>query len=146
MFRLIGAALLVSLTPAAASAQVAPAEAAAQRVTIESYYRIKWGSLDEFKRLYERNHAPLLRELQKSGIIVAMKMDQPFTHMAGGVRWDLRVTITYRDAASAMDLDKPGHKLWEEATARLYRDKKKLDEEEARRFGLLEDHWDVVIG
>jgi hypothetical protein len=146
MFRLIGAILLVSLMPASSSAQVAPAETAVQRVTVEYYYRIKWGSLDEFKRLYERNHAPLLRELQKSGFIVAMKMDEPFTHLAGGVRWDLRVTITYRDAASAMDVDKPGQKLWEDATARLYPDKKKFEEEEARRFGLLEDHWDVVIG
>jgi hypothetical protein len=146
MYKLIGTILLASLTPAPSSAQVEPAEAAVQRVTVEYYYRIKWGSLDEFKRLYERNHAPLLRELQKSGIIVAMKMDEPFTHMAGGVRWDLRVTITYRDAASAMDVDKPGQKLWEEATKRLYPDKRKFEEEEARRFGLLEDHWDVVIG
>ena len=47
----------------------------------------------EFKRLYEKNHAPLLREMQKAGFIRSMRVDEPFTHLAGGPRWDLRVTI-----------------------------------------------------
>ena len=36
-------------------------------------------------------------------------------------------------------------KAFEAAKARLYPDKKKLDEDEARRFSLLEDHWDVIV-
>lgn len=141
-------AILLAFTPVPVAAQ-APAKATSAvpaTVTIESYYRIKWGGMDEFQRLYDRNHAPLLRELQKAGHIVAMKVDRPFTHMAGGARWDLRVTITYRDAAAAMDLDKAGQALWSASKARLYPDTATFDSEEARRFSLLEEHWDVVIG
>ncbi len=141
-------AALLFLSPIPAIAQPSPSSVAviAQRVTIESYYRIKWGSADEFERLYERNHAPLLREMQKAGLIVSMKVDRPFTHMAGGARWDLRVTITYRDSAAAMDMDPVGNALWKVTKARLYPDATKLDAEEARRFSLLEEHWDVIIG
>lgn len=141
-------AILLALFPVSVAAQPAgqAKPAIAGSVTIESYYRIKWGSADEFQRLYDRNHAPLLRELQKAGHIVAMKVDRPFTHMAGGARWDLRVTITYRDAASAMDLDKAGQALWSASKARLYPDTATFDTEETRRFSLLEEHWDVVIG
>lgn len=140
------AAWLVLLSPLPATAQPAAPPATVQPITIESYYRIKWGSAEEFDKLYERNHAPLLRELQKAGQIVAMKIDRPFTHMAGGVRWDLRVTITYRDAAAAMDVNPPGQAIWKAAKARLYPDVAKFDAEEMRRFSLLEEHWDVVIG
>lgn len=64
--------------------------------------------------------------------------------MAGGVRWDMRVTIVFRDASAAIN-DPAWTALWEKATRRLYKDKKKFDQEEARRFSLLEDHWDVVV-
>ena len=117
----------------------------AKTITIESYYRIKWGSSIEFKRLYERNHAPLLREMQRAGFILSMRTDEPFTHMAGDQRWDLRVTITYRDAESAVGIGGPFDSAFEAAKARLYPDKAKLDAEEDRRFALLEEHWDVIV-
>jgi hypothetical protein len=40
--------------------------------------------------------------MQRQGFISAMKVESPFTHIAGGTRWDLRVTITYRGAPSAL--------------------------------------------
>lgn len=139
------AALLVLLAPVPAIPQPTPPVAVAAPITIEYYYRIKWGAAEEFERLYERNHAPILRELQKAGHIVSMKTDRPFTHMAGGARWDLRVTITYRDAAAAMAVDAPFQAIWKAAKARLYPDTSRFDSEEMRRFSLLEEHWDVII-
>lgn len=147
MVRLVAALLLLLYSlPSPAQSPQAPPAAAAIPITIESYYRIKWGSAGEFEKLFERNHAPLLRELQKAGQIVSMKIDRPFTHMAGGARWDLRVTITYRDSAAALDVDPAGSALWKAAKARLYPDTAKFEAEEARRFSLLEEHWDVIIG
>lgn len=113
-------------------------------VTIEYYYRIRWGGSEEFQRLYDKNHAPLLREMQRAGFVTAMRVDEPFTHMAGGERWDLRVTITFRDAAAAIS-DPGWDTLWESAAKRLYPDKPKFTAEEDRRFSLLEEHWDVVV-
>ena len=103
------------------------------------------GAAAEFKRLYKANHAPLLRELQKAGYITSIQTEEPFTHMAGDQRWDLRVTITYRDAASAVVVGGEFDQRFKAATARLYPDKAKLDAEEARRFGMLEEHWDVIV-
>jgi hypothetical protein len=140
-FALQLAVLAATFLPVSPShAQEAPAP-----VTAEYYYRIKWGSHVEFKELYKRNHEPILKELQKQGFITAMRMESPFTHLAGGPRWDLRVTITYRDPASAVQVGGPFDKATEAITARLYPDKAKLDAEEQRRFSLLEDHWDVIV-
>ena len=122
--------------PAATVQTTAPAVSG--QVTTEHYYRIRWGSAAEFKRLYERNHAPILREMQRQGFIVAMRVEEPFTHLSGGARWDLRVTITYRDAASAVLVGGPFDQAFEAASRRLYPDRTAFDAEEARRFSLLE--------
>ena len=134
----VSVAAFFSISPAFAQTPSKP-------VTIESYYRIKWGSAEEFKDLYRRNHQPILQELQKQGLITGMRVDAPFTHMSGGPRWDLRVTITYRDAPSAVEVGGPYDKAADAVTARLYPDKKRLETDEARRFSLLEDHWDVIV-
>ena len=141
--------LLFAVLAMLASARVAYAQPAATKpaavpVVMEYYYRIKWGAADEFKRLYAKNHAPLLNEMQKAGFITSMRVDEPFTHLAGGPRWDLRVTIVFRDAAAAI-ADPEWDRLWVVARQRLLPDKAKFDAEEATRFGLLEDHWDVVV-
>lgn len=136
---------LAAATPAAAQKAPPPPPAAAdQAVTVEYYYRIKWGSDLEFIRLYEKNHAPLLEEMRKAGFIRSMKVEQPFTHLAGGERWDLRVTIVFRDARAAIN-DPEWERLWAEATKRLYPDQKTFDAEETLRFTLLEEHWDVIV-
>ncbi len=139
------APLLAAGWAASLHAQTAPAAAVVGPVTAEYYYRIKWGSAQEFKRLYERNHAPIMREMQKQGFITSMEIEEPFTHLAGGPRWDLRVTVTFREAASAIVIGSPFDKAFVEAQKRLYPNKAVFDAEEARRFSLLEDHWDMII-
>ena len=137
------------ITIGLALAILAP-EAAAQHtkvepITTEHYYRIKWGSAEEFMRLYKLNHEPILKELQKQGFITALRSDVPFNHMAGGQRWDLRVTITYRDPSAAVVVGGAFDQASDVVKTRLYPDKKKLEADEARRFGLLEEHWDVIV-
>lgn len=140
-----------SLMPAAIALASFSCESTAQRalagepVTIEHYYSIKWGSAAEFKRLYKLNHEPILAELQKQGFITAIRTDEPFTHMAGDQRWDLRVTITFRDPSAAVVIGGEFDKASAAAKARLYPDKRKFEAEEANRFGLLEEHWDVIV-
>ena len=128
-----------------ASESAAQSVAAAEPITVEYYYRIKWGSAGEFNRLYKLNHQPILAELQKQGFITAMRTDEPFTHMAGNQRWDLRVTITFRDPSAAVVVGGAFDKATDAVKARLYPDKKKLEAEEAKRFSLLEEHWDVIV-
>ncbi len=135
------AVALVAFTPEVAAQSVKTREP----ITTEHYYRIKWGSAGEFKRLYKLNHEPILAELQKQGFITAIRTEEPFTHMAGNQRWDLRVTITFRDASAAVVVGGDFDKASDVVKARLYPDKKKLEAEEAERFGLLEEHWDVIV-
>lgn len=135
---LLTALLLGFATPILAQTPTEP-------VTVEHYYRIKWGFAGEFKRLYKLNHQPLLEEMKRQGFITDIETEEPFTHMAGGQRWDLRVAITYRDAPSAVVVGGAWDKAFEAAKAKLYPDKNKLDADEARRFSLLEEHWDVIV-
>jgi hypothetical protein len=133
-----------SATPAATPpAQSAPATV--RPVTVEYYYRIKWGSLSEFPRLYRKNHQPVLEAMKDQGFITAIRMDEPFTHLAGDERWDLRVTITFRDAESAVG----GGGAYDQAAGavmeRLYPDRAAFEREEAQRFALVEEHWDVIV-
>lgn len=111
---------------------------------VEYYYRVKWGSLKHFISLYEKNHHPLLEEMRKAGFILHMKTEFPYTHLAGGPRWDMRVTITYRDAAAAIN-DPAWEKAWADSKARLYKDGDALNAEETMRFSLLDEHWDIVV-
>ena len=138
------AAMLLAIAPPA-HAQSASSGAKTGPITAEYYYRIKWGSADEFKKLYERNHAPLMREMQRQGFVTRMEIEEPFTHLAGGTRWDLRVTATFADAASAIVVGGAFDKAFAAAEERLYPDKVKFAAEEARRFSLLEEHWDVIV-
>jgi len=86
-----------------------------------------------------------MREMQKQGFITKMEMEEPFTHLAGGPRWDLRVTVTYREAASALVIGGAFDRAYEAAKARLYPDKTAFQAEEAQRFSLLEEHWDIFV-
>jgi hypothetical protein len=83
--------------------------------------------------------------MQKQGFITRMEVEEPFTHIAGGPRWDLRVTIAFPDAASAIVVGGAFDKAFAATQARLYPDKAAFEAEEARRFSLLEDHWDMIV-
>lgn len=130
--------------PMGAGAQTAPqGSEASEPVVVESYYRIRWGGRGEFMELYRRNHAPVLEAMKTRGFITRIEMEEPFTHMAGGPRWDLRVTVTYRDAEAALG---PAYGAAAAAEMdRLYADVAGHTAEEARRFSLVEEHWDVVV-
>lgn len=134
-----GAAVIaIGMTAGTAFAEGPPSAALRAKdvpARIESYYRVRWGSLKDFVAVYDRNHKPLLEEMRRQGFILAMKTEYPFTHIAGGPRWDVRVTITYRDGAAAIN-DPAWETSWAEARRRLYSDADALNAEEARRFSL----------
>ncbi|MCL4673295.1 MAG: hypothetical protein KJZ64_10250 [Sphingomonadaceae bacterium] len=144
---LLPAIALATIAPLPVSAQdsTPTAAPAAVPVTVEGYYRIKWGSEAEFLALYQKNHLPILEEAQARGFIQSIKVDLPFTHMVGAARWDVRVSITYRDATAAIVTDPAFASVFDEVVARLKKDNPKFDEEEATRFSLLDEHWDVVL-
>ena len=121
------------------------AQSTGDPVTVENYYRIKWGSGTEFGRLFAKNELPVLQEMQRLGFVRSFQIERPFTHMEGGPRWDYRVRITYRDADAGVVSNGAYDKAEEEAIKRLFKNTAAREHEETRRFELMEAHWDVFV-
>lgn len=137
----LGAVLLAGGT-SQLKAQGAPTQSAAgQPYSIEYYYKVQWGRQQEFLSLFLKNHFPLLKKIESTGRIVALKIEAPTYHTTEDGRWDYRVTITYKDSTAATtpnpDEDKLIHELWP--------DQATYKREEQRRFEILLAHWDLPI-
>ena len=88
-----------------------------------------------------KNHFPLLEEIQKSGRILALKIETPANHMTEDARWDYRVTITYKNSTLATTANPDEAAL----VKRLYADQASYQREEQRRFEILQAHWDLPV-
>ncbi|WIW88329.1 hypothetical protein K3M67_15450 [Sphingobium sp. V4] len=139
------AALLLAMgcLPPAMAQDAAPG--ADGPLKVENYYRVKWGGMGEFLRIYRKQHEALLREMMRQGHIMQVTVEMPFTHMGGSTRWDVRTTIVYRHGADGVGAGTAYKAAMAAARARLFPDKAAFDVEEAKRGAVTEDHWDVVI-
>jgi hypothetical protein len=116
-----------------------PSSTASRGVTVAYFYRIRWGAIDEFVELFDRNHWPILREQLAEGRFLDVRASTPRFHGDGRADWNYLVTITYRDWA-AMEAHSEA-----EIAARLFPDQERYRAEERKRFELLDAHWDVPL-
>jgi hypothetical protein len=117
-----------------------PQAAKESTYTVEYYYKVRWGSADEFWRLFQKNHYPLLKKLQESGRIVELEAESPRYHMPEESRWDYRVTIAWKSFAASADT------AGEDALRKqLFPDQDAFQREEQRRFEILLAHWDLPV-
>jgi TonB family protein len=123
--------------PVATSSQM---RAAGEPFAVEYYYKVKWGFAEEFWRLFNRNHWPLLRKQMEMGRILEVRAASPRYHATEDGRWDYRVTIVFRSAAEA---NAPFDT--ESLERQLFADLEGYRREERRRFELLLAHWDVPV-
>ena len=132
---------LAIVTPAVFAQGAPPQGSADQPYVMEFYYKVQWGHQKEFLDLFLKNHFPLLQEIQKSGRILALKIETPANHMTEDARWDYRVTITYKNStlATTANPDEPA------LIKKLYPDQATYQREEQRRFEILLAHWDLPI-
>jgi hypothetical protein len=131
-------ALAVLLVAAPALTAESPA---GKPFAVEYYYKARWGHFDEFVKLFRKNHWPLLKRQKEQGRILEVRADVPRYHATEDGRWDYRVTIVWRDLATA-------HEEWpdrERVTRELYADQKAFEAEEQRRFEILLAHWDLPV-
>ena len=115
------------------------AEGAAAAVTVQYFYKIRWGFQEEWVELLKRNHWPLLRAQLELGRLLDVRAYAPRFHGDGRQDWTFEVTITYRDWAALEEHTELA------IVERLYPDAEKLRKEEQRRFELVEAHWDVPL-
>ncbi|MGD0913549.1 MAG: hypothetical protein ABR928_16770 [Terracidiphilus sp.] len=118
-----------------------PQTGAGQPYTIEYYYKCQWGHQQEFLDLFLKNHWPLLKKIESTGRIVALKIESPAYHTTEDGRWDYRVTITWKDSTVATTPNPD-----EEAFIKqLWPDQETYKHEEQRRFEILLGHWDLPV-
>jgi hypothetical protein len=109
----------------------------ATETTTWYFYKVKWGYQDEFLDLFQRNHYPVLKALKDAGQYSAIRTYIPRYHGDGRADWTFAVELVRREVA--------GVPTEEEVVRKLYPDQTKFRKEEARRFEILEAHWDVPL-
>jgi hypothetical protein len=123
-------------------AQGAPPQGGAdQPYTIEYYYKVQWGHQQEFLDLFLKNHYPLLKKIQSTGRMLAIKVESPAYHTTEDGRWDYRVTITFKNSALAATANPEEEALIKQ----LWPDQDRYKREEQRRFEILSAHWDLPV-
>jgi hypothetical protein len=111
-----------------------------QPYVIEYYYKAKWGYADEFLALFKKNHYPVLKKEMELGRILKVSMTAPRFHATEDGRWDYRVTIVFKNAATANDNFDSAPLI-----KQLYPDQETYKREEQRRFEILDAHWDLPL-
>jgi hypothetical protein len=137
--------LMVAAIPILAAAQSGaalsqPGARAETPFVVEYYYKAKWGFADEFARLFQKNHLPVLKKQIESGRLLEVKAEKPRYHATEDGRWDFRVTIVFRSLAAAAEASAES-----EIAKQLFSDQETFRREEQRRFEILLAHWDVPI-
>ena len=123
-------------------AQGAPPQGGAgQPYSVEYYYKCQWGHQEEFLNLFLKNHYPLLKKVQSTGRILAVKIETPANHMTEDSRWDYRVTIRFKDSTAATTANPDEAAFMKE----LWPDQATYLKEEQRRFEILLAHWDLPV-
>jgi len=109
-------------------------------VTIENYYKIKWGYAEEFIALWKKNHYPLLKKLLEKGDVLSIKAETPILHSSEDSRWDFKVTITFKTEHLALD-----YSIVDPFKKELFPDTDDYKKQEQRRWELVLAHWDVPV-
>ncbi len=115
-----------------------PAATAAGPV-VDSYYKLAPGKADEWLELYRTQHLPILKERQKKGEIVDIRIYRPVLHQ-GAPPWDYKVTLVWQNFAAFGD--SAGQQAIER---RLYTDWEKHQQAERRRWEITAHHWDDLM-
>ena len=132
------AVLLMTAGTMGGRAQAPAKQGAGEPKTVWFFYTVKWGGQDEFLDLFQRNHYPILKAMEKAGLYLSVKTYVPENHGDGRADWTFAVELV--EPAT-----RPSSPSEEEIVARLYPDRAKLQKEEQRRFDLLVAHWDVPL-
>ena len=109
-------------------------------VTVEYYYRIKWGYQEEFIDLFRKNHYPVLMEQVKMGRLLKVQAFEPRFHGDGRGDWTFMSILVFKDWQAFGDGGGTA-----EIVKRLYPDQKTFKREEQRRFEIVDAHWDVPL-
>ena len=109
-------------------------------VTVEYYYKVRWGFQEEFLELFRKNHYPLLKEQVKSGRLLKFQAFEPRFHGEGRNDWTFMTVLVFKNWQAFGDSSGSA-----ELIEKLYADRAAYKREEQRRFEILDAHWDVPL-
>jgi len=110
-------------------------------VKVSFYYKVKWGAQAEFESLYFRNYHPVLEaQVGEGKRMKGVEVYKPTYHGDGRADWTFLVVVTYANADASVESSHD-----QAIIKRLHPDQEKYKKEEARRFELLDAHWDVPL-
>jgi hypothetical protein len=132
------ALLLGMLAGASLPALKAQAPSGGER-TVWYFYRVTWGSQDEFVELFKKNHYPVLKE-QMGSRLTKFRAYVPQFHGDGRADWTFATEIVFKSDAEFM-----GPSPEQAIVKRLFPDAAAFRKEEARRFEIVDAHWDIPL-
>ena len=141
LFAVLAAVFILGSAPSLLAQGAPPQGGADKPYTVEYYYKLQWGRQQEFLNLFLKNHYPLLKKIQSTGRILAVKIETPAYHTTEDGRWDYRVTIRYKDSTVATTSNPDEAAFIKE----LWPDQATYQKEEQRRFEILAGHWDLPV-
>src|SRR3990172_3065951 len=107
--------------------------------TVWYFYRVTWGHQEEFIELFKKNHYPVLKA-QMGDRLVGFKAYVPPFHGDGRADWTFATEIVFKNDAEFM-----GPSPEQAIVKRLYPDAATFRREEARRFEIVDAHWDIPL-
>jgi hypothetical protein len=137
--RILAVVLVCAIAGGSAWTATAQAPAGSPERTVWYFYKVKWGHQDEFLDLFQKNHYPLLKA-QLGTRLTVVRTYTPTYHGDGRADWTFAVALTFRDAATMV-----GPSPEADLARKLFPDQERFRKEEARRFEILDAHWDVPL-
>lgn len=136
---LVSAASLVlaAASPGRAAPPGTTASASAQPYQVEWVYRVRYGSQDEWWRLFQKYQIAELDEEQRRGYIRSYAVVRAGLHTSEDARWDYRIVIDYNRYEGSTHEG--------EVEKALFPDGETRRREENRRWELTLNHWDLPI-
>jgi hypothetical protein len=107
--------------------------------TVWYFYRVTWGHQDEFIELFKKNHYPVLKA-QMGDRLVGFKAYTGQFHGDGRADWTFATELVFKNDAVFL-----GPSPEADIVKRLYPDQATFRKEEARRFEILDAHWDIPL-
>jgi hypothetical protein len=104
---------------------------------VEWVYKVKLGHEDEFWQIFRKYQIPTLNKEKEQGSVLKYEVFRPGLHTSGDHRWSYRIVIYYQDPTSSSRASAIEKELFPNQAA--------MKREEARRWELTEDHWDLPI-
>ncbi len=132
--------LSLALLPLGAIAQQSPV--VRTPFVVERTYWIKPGKELQFIGLFEKNAVPLLQAKMKEGDVLWIRLSRPQFN-AVNEQWDLRITIAWRDAGSAVEQISRAKAQASRDTQRLVLEQQIMEELVVERTDVPIQEWSV---